>query len=84
MSIRNNKDLTLKEFARAITDDELRETAHRLGRRLSGDVGSYLEFAQEFEELNRIYSGAKTCDGLYDLVDETQEYIERECRRRWQ
>jgi hypothetical protein len=76
------KDTVLKEFVRSISDEDLRFSCSRLGQRLSGDLPDVIEFFQLFPDIDRILLNSKDSFGLYDLLDELQEYLEREIKRR--
>lgn len=76
------KDLILKEFARSLSDDDLKWLSARLSQRLGGDLGDAMEALQTNAEMDRLLLGAKDADAFYDLADETAEYLERDLRRR--
>lgn len=76
------KDTVLREFARGLDDEALKWSYSRVSQRLGGDVGEFMEHVQSFAEMDRILSGAKDADGFYNLVDEIEEYLERETKKR--
>lgn len=79
------KDSILREYVRSLTEEDLKflcsRLSHTYGRR-GGDVPAVVEFVQEAPDMDRLFVSAKDSTSLYDLVDETQEYAEREIKRR--
>lgn len=76
------KDVVLREYSRSLTDEDIRYICGRLVERKSGDVGEAVESIQENADMDRLYAASKDADALYDLIDETYEYLDREFTRR--
>lgn len=76
------KDAAIREFARSLPDDDLRFSCFRLSERKSGDIGDVLELIQDSPDMDRFLAAAKDADGVYDIIDEVQECLEREYSRR--
>ena len=76
------KDTILKEFTRALSDDDLKWLLSRLNQRLGGDLGEAVEALQTNVEIDRLLAAANSSFGLYDLADEVAEYLDRELRKR--
>lgn len=79
------KDSILREYVRLLTEEDLKflcsRLSHTYGRR-GGDVPAAVELIQQNPDMDRLFGAAKDSSHLYDLVDETQEYAEREIKRR--
>lgn len=84
-NLMKKKDSVLREYVRALSEEDLKflcsRLSHTYGRR-GGDVPHVVEFVQESAEMDRLFGSARDADHLYDLVDELQEYSEREIKRR--
>lgn len=76
------KDTVLREFARSLSDDDLKWVYSRLNQRLGGDLGDAMEALQTNPEVDRLLASVNDADSFYDLADETGEYLERELRKR--
>jgi hypothetical protein len=76
------KDLVFKEFVRQLSDDDIRYVCFRLTERKSGDVGEVVEYLQQFPEIDRLFAAAKDADGLYDLIDEVFNHMDKEWKLR--
>lgn len=76
------KDNVLREFARQLHDDDVRYLAGRLDDRKSGDVGEVVEWIQQVPEVDRVLSVARDAWGLYDLIDDFHDSLDREWKRR--
>lgn len=75
-------DVILKDFVSKLNLDDLKYLSFRLEQRISGDLPEALELMAEHQELDRWLASAKSSNELYDMIDTTQEYIDRElCKR---
>lgn len=79
------KDSILREYVRSITDEDLKflcsRLSHTYGRR-GGDVAAAVELIQAGGDIDRLFGSARDSGQLFDLIDEVQEYAEREIKRR--
>jgi hypothetical protein len=53
------KDTILKEFARSLSDDDIRYISFRLSERKSEDVAEVVEWLQQMPEIDRVLGAAK-------------------------
>ncbi len=77
------KDILFKEFTKNMTDEDVNYFCFLLDERKSGDQGEMIEFLQKDPEMDWVLSAAKDSNEFYDLIDEINEYLERESRRRF-
>lgn len=79
------KDSILREYVRALSEEDIKflcsRLSHTYGRR-GGDVAAAVEFVEQSIDVDKLLGSAKDANGLYDIVDELQEYSEREMKRR--
>jgi hypothetical protein len=79
------KDSILREYVRSLTEEDIKflcsRLSHTYGRR-GGDVAQAVEFIQQAPDMDRLFASARDANHLYDLVDEVQDYAEREIKRR--
>jgi hypothetical protein len=76
------KDAVFKELARTISDEDIRFVCFRLQERKSGDVGDVVEYLQTHPEVDRVFATTKDANGIYDLLEEVHENLDREIVRR--
>ncbi len=76
------KDVVLKEYVRALNDDDLRFFCFLLDERKSGDQGEFVEAIQDHVEMDLLFQSAKTAEEFYDLIDLCWEYASREMNNR--
>jgi len=74
---------TLRDYAAKLTDDNLKFLSSRFTQRLSGDLPEALNQLSGSHEIDRYFASAKTCNEFYDLTDQLQSVLEKECDRRY-
>lgn len=74
----------LREYAARLSDDNLKFLCGRLTQRLGGDLPEVLDFYSSTLDMDRWLSSAKTCNELYDMVDITAGFIEKEYAKRFE
>jgi hypothetical protein len=73
----------LKEYASRLSDDNLKFLTGRLTQRLGEDLPEVLNFYSTTLDLDRWLSSAKNSTELYDMIDFTHTYIEKEYAKRF-
>lgn len=76
-------EILLKEYAQRLSDDNLKFVNGRLTQRLSGDLPEVLDFFTNSNEVDRWLASSKTAWELYDMLDSTHNFVEKEYARRF-
>ena len=76
------KDTVIREFVRSLNDDSIKFIYSRLNARLGGDLGEAVEVLQENAEVDKIMLACRDSTSFFDALDECQEYLDKEIRRR--
>jgi hypothetical protein len=73
----------IREYAKKLSDDELRYLNIRLTQRIGGDIAEAVECIQSNQEMDRWLSGASSASDFFDMVDQVDGYIQQEVKRRF-
>jgi hypothetical protein len=76
------KKINILEYVKKLTDDDLKFVNIRLSRRMGDDVGETIELLQEHPEIDKCLSTASSANDLFDMVDQIDNYIQQEVKRR--
>lgn len=76
-------DMLLREYVQRLSDENLKWVAARLSQRLDGDLPEVLEFFSNAGDMDRWLASAKTSNDLYDMIDLTQKYTDKEYTKRF-
>jgi tripartite-type tricarboxylate transporter receptor subunit TctC len=76
------KKAELREYVSRLSDENLLFLHSRFTQRLVGDLPEALEFISKTPEMDRWFSSAGSSEEFYVMVDELNEYIEREKKKR--
>lgn len=75
-------DTMLKEYVGRLTVDNLKFLSGRLSQRLGSDLAEAIDTLSNCNDLDKWFGSAHSCDEFYDMLDKTQEYIDRELNKR--
>lgn len=75
-------EIVLREYASKLSTDNLKYLYERLDNRLGGDLAEVLDFMSKNSELDKWFSAARSAVELFNMVDNAQEYIDKEYGRR--
>lgn len=78
-----NADVTLKEYARRLSDDDLQFLVVRHNERLGGDQGEFTNFVSQNRDLDRWLGSATNSSEFFSRLDEIGDSILKECERRY-
>lgn len=73
----------LKEYVQRLSDENLKFVNGRLSQRLAGDLSEVLDFFSNSNDMDRWLSSAKSCWDLYDMLDMTHKFVDKEFNRRF-
>ena len=76
-------EFALKEYTTKLNDDDLHYVFDRLHYRYSGDVPEILNIFSDLPDINRWLSSAESCYDLYDMVDMSYKFVEKEYKKRF-
>lgn len=75
-------EVYLKEFCHKLSDDNVRFLQGRLSQRLGGDMAEAVEFLSGIREIDKWFSGASSCNELYDMIDLVYYAVNKEHEKR--
>jgi predicted CopG family antitoxin len=80
----NNKfSDVIKEYARKLSDDDLRFINMRLSQRVGADVAEAIELLQHNAEVDHWLGLSKSANELYDMIDTIDVTLQGESKRRF-
>jgi hypothetical protein len=74
---------TLKEYAKKLSDDDLRWLNTRLTQRIGGDVGEAIEFMQDSQEMDRWLQLNNSAAEFFEMVDQIDIQLQYELKKRF-
>ena len=75
-------DTMLKEYVSRLSMENLKFLNLRLHQRIGSDLAEAIDSLASANDLDRWFGAARSCEEFYDMLDKTQEYVERELNRR--
>lgn len=73
----------VRDFVRALPDEDLRFLQTRLGQRLGGDIGDAVAFAENSApDLSQFMGAAESATDYYARIDHIEAMVQGEARRR--
>lgn len=75
-------DVLLKEFAKQLSDDDLKYLAVRFTQNYQDDRADVLNKLASDKEMDRYLSSATDGDEFFDILEKIGEYVVRESKRR--
>lgn len=73
---------TIKEYARKLSDDDLRFIHMRLSQRIGADVAEAVEFMQRNADINYWLDTSKSANEFFDMIDAIDNATQNEVKRR--
>lgn len=73
----------LREYVKKLSDDELKFIHQRLTQRIDADVAEAVDFIQHSPEMDKWLLGADGADDFFDMIDQVDEYVEQEVKKRF-
>lgn len=74
---------TVKEYARKVSDDDLRYLHLRLSQRIGSDVAESIELLQRNSDIDHWLSQAKSASDFFDMIDIVDQAVQNETKRRF-
>lgn len=75
-------EIVLREYVSKLSTENLKFLYERLNNRLGGDIAEVLEFLSKNSEVDKWFSSARSAIELFSMVDNTQEFVDKEYGRR--
>lgn len=72
----------LREYVARLGPENMKYLLMRLDQRLGNDLAEALNTMSGYQDMDRWFKTADSCNELYDMIDTAQEFISREYRRR--
>lgn len=72
-----DKTTILVEYISSISEDKLKFFYSRLKERISGDLAEVLDELSKDKKIDGLFSSAASADGVFDLLDEFAELVEK-------
>lgn len=74
----------IRNWARELTDEDLRFVNIRLADRIGSDIYEVMQLMLRNKEVDYCYSVAKDASELFDIIDETEIIIQKEIKKRFE
>jgi predicted transcriptional regulator len=79
-----NPDVFIKDYVNKLSEDDLKLLFSRMSEKLSGDYAEAINFLDKTNEFSKWFHSAKSSNDLYDMLDKTFKFIEKEHGKRFQ
>lgn len=73
----------VREYARWLSDEDLKYVGIRLANRLGGDMGEAIEVLQRHAGLDRWLAAANSADEFFAMIDQLDYYVQSELKKRF-
>ena len=74
---------TLKEYAKRLSDDDLRWVSIRLAQRIGADVGEAVEYIQKNPDMDKWLQLNNSATEFFDMVDQIDVQLQYELKKRF-